>query len=360
MNILFLAPYPKGQAPSQRYRFEHYLPYLEEKDIRYEYHPFLDEKTWAVFFRKGFLLMKISGLVKGTIRRMQLMFKLNKFDYVYVHREAAPMGPPVFEWIIARLWRKKMIYDFDDAIWIPAASSGNAIGLYIKAFWKIKWICRWAYHITPGNNYLKTFAERYNTKITVIPTVVDTIYTNNRVQQHHTAHPVLGWTGSFSTLKYLDIVVALIRELQQEIRFSVIVIADRDPMLPLENYAFVPWDKATEIDDLMRIHVGIMPLYDDDLSKGKCGFKAIQYMSLGIPAVVSPVGVNTVIVDDGLNGFICHSNDEWKNHLRSLLTNHAEREAMGNRAIDKIRQYYSVNATVQTFIQLFYADSPGI
>jgi glycosyltransferase involved in cell wall biosynthesis len=101
------------------------------------------------------------------------------------------------------------------------------------------------------------------------------------------------------------------------------------------------------------MHIGLMPLYDDEISKGKCGFKAIQYMSLGIPAVVSPVGVNSVIVEEGINGFICNTSAEWKDKLERLLSDTTLRQQLGNEARKKIELRYSVNATKNKFIHLF-------
>jgi len=353
MKILFLAQYPAGESPSQRYRFEHYLGYLSGQGIQYNYQPFFDISSWKIFFKKGFIGRKVAGVVKGLVKRWLLMFTVYRYDYVYIHRESAPIGPPVFEWIIAKLFRKKIIYDFDDAIWIPVISDNNKIGRYIKCFWKVKTICRWSHHITTGNGFLRDYALQYNKSVSVIPTVVDTINKHNQLQIQNTSSPVIGWTGSFSTLKFLDIVLPVLRSLQRQYSFRFVVIADVDPKLPLENYSFIKWDKHTETEDLLKMHIGLMPLYDNDLAKGKCGFKAIQYMALGIPAVLSPVGVNATIVDEGENGFLCSSNEEWEERLALLLGDATLRERMGKNARDKIVRKYSVEATKNDFIKLF-------
>ena len=175
----------------------------------------------------------------------------------------------------------------------------------------------------------------------------------NKLQDQATPLPAIGWTGSFSTLKYIDIVLPVLRELQEQYDFTFVVIADKDPQLELKNYRFIPWSRKTEISDLLSFHIGLMPLYDDDISKGKCGFKAIQYMSLGIPAVVSPVGVNAEIVDDAMNGFLCSTNKDWKRRLEELLTNPILRSNLGQAAREKIKRSYSVQATTKMFLDLF-------
>jgi glycosyltransferase involved in cell wall biosynthesis len=354
VNILFLAPYPAHESPSQRFRFEHYLDYLRQKGISFRYSPFLGNSTWEIFFKPGNYWRKLAGLSAGFARRWLLMFTIGKYDFIYIHREAAPMGPPVFEWIIAKLYRKKIIYDFDDAIWIPVSSQYNKIARYFKWFSKVRTICRWSYKVSAGNQFLADYAAQYNRNVVVVvPTVVDTEDVHNRIQDQATASPVIGWTGTFSTLKFLDLVVPVLRRLQEQFSFTFVVIANRDPGLPLKNYRFVRWQKETETADLLNMHIGLMPLTDDDLSKGKCGFKAIQYMSLGIPAVVSPVGVNTIIVTDGVSGFVCEDSKEWETRLTELLMNAGLRERMGIAARKQIESNYSVIATRDQFLSLF-------
>lgn len=353
MRVLFLAPYPADESPSQRYRFEHYLPFLQEQAIRYSYQPFLGRSTWKIFFKPGHLPRKAMGVMAGYLRRFFLLFSIPRYDFVFIHREAAPLGPPVFEWLIAKLFRKKIIYDFDDAIWIPSTSTYNKAVAWLKSFSKVSRICKWSYKVVVGNEYLGDYARRFNNRVVEIPTVVNTAMVHNQVQDQLTEQPAIGWTGTFSTLKYLDMVLPVLQELQQETDFIFYVIADKDPQLPLKQYRFVRWAKETEAADLLRFHIGLMPLYDDELSKGKCGFKAIQYMSLGIPALVSPVGVNVVIVEHGVNGYLCNSPEDWKNSLRSLLKDRELRKMNGEKARQRIEENYSVQATKQSFLDLF-------
>jgi len=353
MRILFLAPYPANESPSQRYRFEHYFSFLTSNRIEYDYKSFLDMSTWKVIFKQGHYFKKVTGILYGFIQRFFQLFILYKYNYIYIHREASPAGPPVFEWIISKILRKKIIYDFDDAIWIPATSIYNKAASSFKNFGKVAKICKWSYKISVGNSYLAQFALQYNKNVFIIPTVVNTETVHNKLQDQQTTRPAVGWTGSFSTLKYLDIVTETIKELQAKFDFKFIVIADKDPQLPLDNYVFIKWNKNSETNDLLNFHIGIMPLYDDEISKGKCGFKAIQYMSLGIPAIVSPVGVNTEIVTDGFDGFVCASKPGWSSKIEKLLVDSALRQQMGMAARKKVENNYSVKATSQMFLDLF-------
>lgn len=288
----------------------------------------------------------------GYKRRFMDLFLLRKYEYVYIHRWAATAGPPVFEWIIAKLFRKKIIYDFDDAIWVKE-SAYNQRYLAFKFLGKVSKICRWSYKITVGNAFLQAYASRYNKQVEVLPTVVNTDSVHHVLQQQDVLRPAVGWTGSFSTLQYLAPLVPVLQRLQEKTDFMFYVIADRDPQLPLKNYRFIRWGSTTEIASLLHFHIGLMPLTDNDITRGKCGFKAIQYMSLGIPAIVSPVGVNPEIVDDGINGFVCTTEQEWEQRLEYLLQNKGVRKEMGEKARQKIVRAYSAVSKEKQFLELF-------
>jgi glycosyltransferase involved in cell wall biosynthesis len=353
MRILFIAPYPANESPSQRYRMEHYFSYLQANNISFSYKPFLDLSTWGILFRKGNYFRKALGFGLGFLRRFSHLFIIYRYDYIYIHREASPVGPPFFEWVTAKVFKKKIIYDFDDAIWIPFLSENNKMASRLKNFGKVAKICRWSYKISAGNDYLAAFAKQHNSSVFVIPTVVNTSDIHNKLQNQDTTSPAIGWTGTFSTLKYIDIILPVLQQLQEKYSFTFVVIADKNPELPLKNYKFIKWSKESEVEDLLNFHIGVMPLYNDEISKGKCGFKAIQYMALGMPAIVSPVGVNTIIVEDAISGFICGTTEDWKIRLELLLTNKLIRSKMGSEANKKIEQFYSVQSTKDLFLKLF-------
>jgi glycosyltransferase involved in cell wall biosynthesis len=353
MRILFIAPYPANESPSQRYRMEHYLSCLQVNNIPFSYKPFLDLSTWHILFRKGNNFRKVLGFGLGFLRRFSHLFIVYRYDYIYIHREASPVGPPFFEWVTARVFKKKIIYDFDDAIWIPFSSENNKMASRLKNFGKVAKICRWSYKISAGNDYLAAFAKQYNPSVFVIPTVVNTSGIHNKLQNQDTTSPAIGWTGTFSTLKYIDIILPVLQQLQEKYSFTFVVIADKNPELPLKNYKFIKWSKESEAEDLLNFHIGVMPLYNDEISKGKCGFKAIQYMSLGIPALVSPVGVNLKIVDNGITGFVCNDPEEWKDKMELLLNDLQLRSDMGIAARKKIENSYSVESSTSHFIELF-------
>jgi glycosyltransferase involved in cell wall biosynthesis len=131
------------------------------------------------------------------------------------------------------------------------------------------------------------------------------------------------------------------------------VIANKEPVLAIRSLTFIPWSKEHEIEDLLQIDIGIMPLTDDIWAKGKCGFKALQYMALAIPALASGVGVNAAIIDAGINGFLCTTEEEWFSCLKSLIDQPDLRRQIGNRGRQKIIDHYSVSSNTSTFLSLF-------
>lgn len=353
-KVLFLCPYPVRHAPSQRFRVELYERYLQAAGIDYKIASFIDEATWDILYKGGSMPQKALGIVKGYLRRIKnVLIDVHSYDYVFVHREAAPLGPPVFEWIVAKLWGKKMIFDFDDAIWIPNTSAENKIASMLKAFWKTKYNCKWSYKVAGGNKYLCAYAAQYNKNVVLVPTCVDTELIHNQLKQHHNGKVTIGWTGSHSTLFYLDELIPILQELQQEMDFNFVLIANRDPQLPLKNYSFIPWNEQTEVTDLLHMDIGVMPLTPDKWSEGKCGFKLIQYLSLGIPAIASPVGVNSEIIDEGVNGYQAITATQWKTGLKRLIEDAQLRKDMGIAGRKKIVEHYSIQSQKDKFISLF-------
>jgi glycosyltransferase involved in cell wall biosynthesis len=349
-KLLFAVPFPIGVAPSQRFRFEQYFQRLDSLGVEYDCAPFWDGRTWEILYRPGRAVSKALGLATGFARRLALLARLSLYDAVYVHREMSPVGPPIFEWIAARVFRKPIVYDFDDAIWLENVSSANPFAGRFKNYRKVAKICGWADRVSAGNEFLANFARRFNEQVVVFPTVVDTDRHHNRVRHESGGAPVIGWTGTHSTVEFLRPVVPLLQALSRKVPFEFTVIADREPEFQADNLRFVRWNRQTEIEDLLRFDIGVMPVPDNEWTRGKCGFKIIQYMSLGIPPVASPVGVNRQIIENGVDGFLCATEKEWRDALERLLTDPDLRTRMGGAARDKVVREYSVAANEDRFL----------
>jgi glycosyltransferase involved in cell wall biosynthesis len=353
MKILFIAPYPYSVAPSQRFRYEQYLEALKNQGHTFDIESFIDESAWKILYTPKNYVKKILSVLRAFVRRIILLTRVKKYDYVFIHREASHLGPPIFEWFIAKIFKKKIIYDFDDAIWIPNFSEYNKIFHPLKMYGKVKSIIRWSHKISAGNDYLCDFAREYNSNVVCNPTTIDTENHHNQIKNQNTKKVVIGWTGTFSTAKYIHEIIPVIQKLEEKYDFVFQVISNEFPKVELKSFQFKRWKKDTEIADLLEFNIGVMPLVDDKWANGKCGFKALQYMALGIPAVISPVGVNTKIVDEKINGFLCTTQEEWYNALAYLLENPDAREKMGHEARKKIEEHYSVKSNTSNFLRLF-------
>lgn len=352
-SIIFLFPYPLSEAPSQRFRFVQYLDILKEEGFYFETHAYLSDNAWKILYQPGHFFAKFLRIIWGYFTRLLLLPKINKFDYVFIHREAAPLGPPLIEFLIAKVLRKKIIYDFDDAIWLPNFSESNKFFSFLKWYSNSKLLCKWAYKVSCGNEYLCNFAKQFNSNVIYNPTTIDTEHYHNITSNQNKDKFVIGWTGSHSTTRYLNDIEEVLGNLESKYSFELQVIADIAPDLKLKSFKFIKWNKENEINDLLNFNIGIMPLKDDPWAAGKCGFKALQYMALGIPALVSPVGVNTKIVDDGLNGYICKTPHDWEVAIEKLINNHQLLLEMAQQTRKKIIDYYSVKSNTANFLKLF-------
>lgn len=355
MKILFIVPYPKGQSPSQRFRFEQYFQVLTEHEVHFQVYSFLSRNHWRIFYHKGNNLLKVWCILWGFVKRTGMLFIVPGYDFVFLHREAAPIGPPVFEWVVAKVFRKKIIYDFDDAIWLTDKKHESWIERVLRWRSKVANICKWSYKVSAGNAYLADFAQGFNKNVLINPTTIDTVNVHTvNAKPDSNNKLVIGWTGSHSTLKYLKGIEKVLIRIEHEFpSVTFCVIADKAPELNLSRLEFKPWSLDTEVIDLNQFDIGIMPLPDDEWAKGKCGFKALQYMALEIPTVASPVGVNASIINPGVNGFLAKSSLEWEKALTSLIKSASLRKQLGKDGRLTVEQHYSVTSNKQNFISLF-------
>lgn len=353
-KILFVAAHRPDRSPSQRYRLEQFQEYWAAHGYTVELAALLDERDDRLFYAPGSLLGKAGVFLRGWWRRWRQVRKAGEADIILIQREAFMTGSTRFERALARSGRP-VIYDFDDAIWLLDVSEANKRLSWLKDPSKTARIIALADLVIAGNEYLADYARRFNLRVEVIPTVVDT-ERYNLPAVHAEGSPItIGWTGSYTSLTHLrhslPILEALHARYQGRVRFKV--ISDRElihPGLPIEN---LRWSSRTEAEDLSDIDIGIMPLPDDAWSKGKCGFKGLQYMALGKPVVLSAVGVNNTIVQDGVNGFLASDQAEWIAKLALLIEDGDLRRRLGREARRTVEERYSVNAWKHRYLELF-------
>lgn len=351
LKVLAVVPNIYDKVPGQRFRIEQWEPWLAKLGVEISYAPFESEELNQVVHQKGKYFEKAGGLLSGVLRRLQLAKRVQDFDVIYIFRESSLIGPAWFERLV-KLRGRPMAYDFDDAVWVANPSSFNGWFSFLKMAGKTRTSCRLATHVMAGNPYLAEYAKKVNAQTTVVPTTID--LEKYTLQPRREADvPVIGWSGSFSTVAYLDTIKSALQQLAQTERFQLRVIGTSNYQVPGIDVLSLPWRAESEVEDLRPIDIGVMPLVDDDFSRGKCGLKALQYMALGIPPVVSPVGVNTEIVRDGVNGFLAPSDDDWIAALRKLLRDPDLRQKMGEAARKTVEIRYSAELQSQRVFEIF-------
>lgn len=353
-NLIILSPYPLSQAPSQRFRFEQYLNEFRSKKIEISHQSFLDEKTWKIFYKKGHLLKKIGGIISGLCCRFFLIFTIHRYKIVFIHRETCFIGGAFFEYLYS-IRNKNIIFDFDDAIWLHDVSKANDSLGWLKQPEKTSKIISYSKLVIAGNMYLADYAKKYNPNVIIIPTTIDTAYHFKKAAKTNKGKVTIGWTGSSTTNRHLKTLLPVINILKE--KFSEQICFVMISNIPLEDtlalIEFKPWNKETEIEDLAQFDIGIMPLPDDEWTRGKCGFKGLQYMALEIPTVMSPVGVNTEIIQDSENGFLATTEDEWIQKLSLLIESPELREKLGKAGRKTVVEKYSVEANKQKYLDAF-------
>jgi glycosyltransferase involved in cell wall biosynthesis len=214
-------------------------------------------------------------------------------------------------------------------------------------------ICKWAFKVSCGNQYLCNYARQFNARVVYNPTCVDTEKRHNKLASHDVDRVTIGWTGSFSTLKYLEMIEGVMNLLQEKYDFDIKIICNEAPLLKVKNMQYIKWSEENEVSALAECQIGLMPLSNDEWSEGKCGFKLIQYLALGIPAVSSPVGVNTTIIEEGVNGFFASNDAEWYAAIEKLILDKELRKCMGKAGRKKVLDHYSLLSNERNFTSLF-------
>lgn len=352
-RILAVSPIPEEGAGC-RFRVSQFRPWLERAGFSLEIHPLFDRDFFRLVYRPGHYVKKASALLQRTVDRLRVLRNRADYDIILIYREAYPIGPP---WIERRLQRSgvPMVYDFDDAVYLRNTSDANRIIASLKNPGKIPEIIGRCQHVMAGNTHLAEIARRYNPNVTVVPTSVDTSVWVARSSPRNPDEPVvIGWIGTPTTTQYLMELGPVLRDLARNHRFVLRVSGSVDPVnfagVTVQN---VPWELDKEVELFNTCDIGVYPLPDDEWTRGKCGFKAIQFMACHVPVVASPVGVNREIIEDGVSGFLAASPEAWREKLAMLITRPELQSTLGARGRAVVEQRYSLNANAPTLLRVF-------
>lgn len=328
--------------PASRVRLIQFIPALEKAGWRVEHRPNVPDRQWRSSLpgRWNRAVHHRIGRVRMKWNRWKDVSEAGRFDAVFVNRDLAGGGLVFEKSLLSR--NARVVFDFDDAIFIGRNEAAVA------------WMCSHSAWVTPGNEYLAQFARRFTSRVTVIPTVVDTDRYALAESRPAGAPVRVGWSGSDQSItSALFPYLPMLESLQESLGFEFVIVTNTRPTLPVSRlrFTFLPW-KAEEEGELGgQMDIGLMPLVDDAFQRGKCGLKLLQYMSAGLPTVASPVGVNATITISGETGFLASTDDEWGAALETLVRADTLRQAMGRAGRRRCEEHYSIKAWLPVLLE---------
>ena len=356
MEVLALIPNQYGHAPGQRSSIELWESVLAPVGINIHYAPFETERLHEVLYRPGHYATKVGEMVRAYVERIRLLGDLKRFDAVFVYREAALLGPAFLEKMVARRGLP-IIYQLDDPLFIPYTSPSNGYLSYLKFFGKISEICRLSKVVMVNSTQIREYVSQYNQNIWQVPSVVDTSQYVFRPDLLETEpeEVCIGWSGSPTTVGNIRVIAGALRQLAERVKHRVHLIGGTEFDLPGVTYVAQKWSAETEVADLRKMQVGMVPLPLNEWNKRKFYMKTAQYMALGIPTVATPLGSNPEVVEHGVTGFLADSEEEWIKYLSLLIKDHELRLRMAHAAATAAQKKYSLEGNTEKIIEAFQA-----
>lgn len=352
LRVLVLASYPE-RAACTRFRVSEYAHALAGEGIALTLSTALDDDAFARFYGSAPRLEKGANILKGAVRQLSALASRD-VDVVFVQREATLVGPGFMEWLAARFRGLPLVFDLDDAVWdAPTTFSRHPLAARLLRFPGKTWsIVRMARQVLAGSEYLARVVSERHPNVTVLPTVVSRDKWRplpGRLEGAFvdpTRVPVIGWIGTQAAAYTLEVAAPALKRLRQAGRRFVLKVvgAAKDFRLPGLEHEVIPWQPDREIRDFQEVDIGIAPLLPHEYSKGKCGFKVVQFMAVGVPSVASPVGGVVDFVRDGENALFARTEDEWVSAIGALLDDVALRARLARAGRSLIEGSYSIEA----------------
>jgi len=356
MRVLFFVPHT-ALAAGARYRVYQFLPYLQAAGIDCTVRAFTSPELYGLLYGGGHELRRAGLILARSLQRLKDVAGAGQFDAFFVYKECFPFGPPLIEEHLKSLG-KPLIYDFDDAIFLPESTR---LRQRLRSPDKVARIVTLADRVIVSNQHLAGFSSAYNRNVEIIPTCIDmSVFVPKPCARATNAPLRIGWIGSHSTAKYLERLGLVFSRLAARFDFELHVIgAGRTLRFPGVRSVERAWRLEAEVGEFQDLDIGVYPLGDSVWELGKAGFKAIQYMAVGVPSVSSPVGVMNEIVRDGTDGFLADSDDEWFDKLSRLLSDADLRRRMAERGREAVEQRFSLSANAPKLVEAIRATVAG-
>lgn len=348
MKVLFLTQ-TSAVGASARYRVYQYAEYLKAEGIEFDIVPAIPDKVMKL---KDVSKVYFYGL--QAFRRILDLGRAKHYDVIFLQRDMIVHLYPILEKMIAAM-NSNIIFDFDDAIYLYPANKRP--GMVFKLLWdkrKIERIIRLSKHIIVSNNFLKAYAKNFTNNITIIPTSIDlNYYPINKICKAKSKDIVkIGWIGSQGTFHYLENIFSVFKRLAKKYKVEIRVIGARGGIIDGLPITYKEWSQGTEVNAISDFDIGVMPLTDDEWSRSKSATKLLQYMAAGVPAVASPIGINSEIIKDGINGFLAGNDSAWIEKISILIENRQLCNDIINNARADVEKNYSVQANAIKLIKV--------
>jgi glycosyltransferase involved in cell wall biosynthesis len=354
MRVIAFVSKEKGISPGQRFRLEQWAPHLEcEHGITIDFVPFESPALTRALRDTGNVPQKAAYVLRDFALRSAHVRRATSYDAAIVFREVSLIGPALYERVLRALG-VPFVVDFDDAIWIAGTDGNNGLFAHLRFPKKTATMCRLASAVSVGNQYLADYARAQNTNVHIVPTTIDL--------DHYAVQPELSdeqpftvlWSGSTPTLAHFETARGALEKFARTRDVVVKVICNKPPQKPIAGARneFVQWRPEGEAEAIGACHVGIMPLPDDEFSRGKCGLKALQYMATGRAAIVAPVGMNRDLVEHNVNGMLASTEVEWLAALNKLADDHALRRTLGAAGRKTVEESFSARAGAAKYAAL--------
>ncbi len=353
MKVLTLIPNQQGYSPGQRGSIELWEQGLEEAGIKLCYAPFETDELRKILYYPGNYTAKAFEMIRAYIERLGILRHLDEYDAVFIYREAALLGPAFLEKMIAR--RKPIIYQLDDPLYVPYKSPSNSYFSYLKFFGKIKEIIRISKVVMVNSSHIRQYAEQFNKNIWQVPSIVDTEQFVYKPFLENLERVCVGWSGSRTTVKNIKLVEKPMQRISSKDFCDIHFIGGEDFGLQNVRYTAQKWKAETEVEDLRRMQIGLVPLPESEWNRRKFIMKTAQYMALGIVPVGTPMASNTEVIRHGENGFLAATDEEWIKYLTILVKDAQLRNEMSLQAAKDAKSKYSLEANRAKVIEAFHA-----
>jgi glycosyltransferase involved in cell wall biosynthesis len=322
---------------------------LAEHGIELSVFPFLDSRQYGSLYNRSQWPRTALGLAHASTRRVRELWRAREADLLFVQREAMMFGPPIVEWLAINLHGCPMVLDLDDATYVSYRSpTYGRLGSLLKWFSKTNDLIRWSRLVTCGNREIAAYVKSKGRQAVIIPTVVDTASFRPLTDRTAGSVPVIGWIGTHSTFAYVRTIFPVLERLAREHRFRLRLVGTGVDNVAISGVEIenLPWTLNLEIAHFQSLDIGIYPIVEDSWSVGKSCFKAVQYMAVGIPFVLSPVGACQEIAESNQTHFVARTEDEWYTHLSRLLRDENLRRQIGESGRRYAEEHYSIEVHV--------------